>query len=251
MLVINNLSAFYGNIEALRAIDLWVRTGKITTIIGANGAGKTTLLRAISGLIPTRYGEILYFGKDIANHEPHKIVKMGISHVPEGRQVFSTMNVQENLELGAYVRASRRNVKEIRGDLDFVFDVFPELKDRKGQLAGTLSGGEQQMLAIGRGLMSRPKLLLLDEPSMGLAPKVITSILTCLRRLHEEGLTILLVEQDAQIALSLADIGYVMRAGKVRLEGEADELMQSDEIRHIYLGEEQPPEEEEHGPEIR
>lgn len=251
MLVINNLSAFYGNIEALRAIDLWVRTGKITTIIGANGAGKTTLLRAVSGLIPTRYGEILYFGKDIVNLEPHKIVKMGISHVPEGRQVFSTMSVQENLELGAYVRASRRNTKEIRGDIDFVLDVFPDLKDRKSQLAGTLSGGEQQMLAIGRGLMSQPRLLLLDEPSMGLAPKVITSIFTCLKRLHDEGLTILLVEQDAQIALSLADIGYVMRAGKVRLEGEADELLQSDEIKRIYLGEEQPSEEEEHGPEIR
>jgi len=248
LLVINNLSAFYGNIEALRAIDLWVRTGKITTIIGANGAGKTTLLRAVSGLIPTRYGEILYFGKDIANLEPHKIVKIGISHVPEGRQVFSTMSVQENLELGAYARANRRNAKEIRGDIDFVIDVFPDLKDRKSQLAGTLSGGEQQMLAIGRGLMSRPKLLLLDEPSMGLAPKVITSIFTCLKRLHDEGLTILLVEQDAQIALSLADIGYVMRAGKVRLEGEAHELLQSDEIKSIYLGEEQPSEEEEHEP---
>jgi branched-chain amino acid transport system ATP-binding protein len=248
LLVINNLSAFYGNIEALRAIDLWVRTGKITTIIGANGAGKTTLLRAVSGLIPTRYGEILYFGKDIVNLESHKIVKMGISHVPEGRQVFSTMSVQENLELGAYARASRRNAKEIRDDIEFIIDVFPDLKDRKSQLAGTLSGGEQQMLAIGRGLMSRPKLLLLDEPSMGLAPKVITSIFTCLKRLHDEGLTILLVEQDAQIALSLADIGYVMRAGKVRLEGEADELLQSDEIKSIYLGDEQLSEEEEHGP---
>jgi len=244
LLVINNLSAFYGNIEALRAIDLWVRTGKITTIIGANGAGKTTLLRAVSGLIPTRYGEILYFGKDIVNLEPHKIVKMGISHVPEGRQVFSTMSVQENLELGAYARAGRRKAKEIRDDIEFIIDVFPDLKDRKNQLAGTLSGGEQQMLAIGRGLMSRPKLLLLDEPSMGLAPKVITSIFTCLKRLHDEGLTILLVEQDAQIALSLADIGYVMRAGKVRLEGEADELLQSDEIKSIYLGDEQPFEEE-------
>jgi branched-chain amino acid transport system ATP-binding protein len=183
--------------------------------------------------------------------EPHKIVKLGISHVPEGRQVFSSMSVQENLELGAYLRASRRRAREIRGDLDFVLDVFPELKDRKAQLAGTLSGGEQQMLAIGRGLMSRPKLLLLDEPSMGLAPKVITSIFTCLKRLHDEGLTILLVEQDAQIALSLADMGYVMRAGKVRLEGEAEELLRSDEIKRIYLGEEQPCEEEEDGSEIR
>lgn len=242
MLAIKNLSAFYGNIEALRAIDLWVRTGKITTIIGANGAGKTTLLRAISGLISTRYGEILYFGKDIANLEPYRIVKLGISHVPEGRQVFSSMNVEENLELGAYLRSRRRHSKEIRRDMDFVMDVFPSLRDRRGQLAGTLSGGEQQMLAIGRGLMSRPKLLLLDEPSMGLAPLVIKDIFTCLKRLHSEGLTILLVEQDAQIALSMSDIGYVMRAGKVRLEGIAEELLKSDEIKRIYLGDDQIPE---------
>ncbi|MDY6794272.1 MAG: ABC transporter ATP-binding protein [Actinomycetota bacterium] len=239
MLVIKNLSAFYGNIEALRAVDLWVRTGKITTIIGANGAGKTTLLRAISGLIPTRYGEIQYFGKDIANIEAHSIVKLGISHVPEGRQVFSSMSVLENLELGAYLRSTHGRRKEIKKDLDFVNSIFPVLEERKNQAAGTLSGGEQQMLAIARGLMSRPRLLLLDEPSMGLAPLVIRDIFTCLKRLHEEGLTILLVEQDAQIALSVSDIGYVMRAGKVRLEGEAGELLASDEIKTIYLGEEQ------------
>ncbi|RJP31817.1 MAG: ABC transporter ATP-binding protein [Actinobacteria bacterium] len=242
MLEVNNLSAFYGSIEALRAIDLWARAGKITTIIGANGAGKTTLLRAISGLIPTRYGVIRYVGQDITNLEPYKIVKMGISHVPEGRQVFATMSVEENLELGAYLRTSRRRSREIRGDLDFVYDVFPVLGERKTQSAGTLSGGEQQMLAIGRALMSKPRLLLLDEPSMGLAPLVIKGIFTCLKRLHEEGLTILLVEQDAQIALSVSDYGYVMRAGKVRLEGEARELLQSEEIKRIYLGEEQPPE---------
>jgi branched-chain amino acid transport system ATP-binding protein len=239
LLVIKNLSAFYGNIEALRAVDLWVRTGKITTIIGANGAGKTTLLRAVSGLIPTRYGEILYFGKDIANLEPFRIVKLGISHVPEGRQVFSSMSVQENLELGAYLRSRRSQSREIRQDLDFVMEVFPALKDRRGQLAGTLSGGEQQMLAIGRGLMSRPKLLLLDEPSMGLAPLLIKDIFACLKRLHEEGLTILLVEQDSKIALSVSDVGYVMRAGKVRLEGEAADLLRSDEVKRIYLGDEQ------------
>lgn len=244
MLEVKNLSAFYGNIEALRAIDLWARAGRITTIIGANGAGKTTLLRAISGLIPTRYGEIRYVGKNIANMEAHKIVKMGISHVPEGRQVFGSMSVDENLQLGAYVRSRRRQAKEIRDDLGFVYDVFPILKERGGQLAGTLSGGEQQMLAIGRALMSRPRLLLLDEPSMGLAPKVIRDIFACLKRLHEEGLTILLVEQDAQIALSLSDYGYVMRAGKLRLEGDAEELLKSDEIKRIYLGEEQVSEEE-------
>lgn len=247
MLFIKNLSAFYGNIEALRAIDLWIRTGKITTIIGANGAGKTTLLRAISGLIPTRYGEIQYFGKDIANMDPHRIVKMGISHVPEGRQVFSAMSVEENLGLGAYIRSRRKQGREIQKDLGFVYDVFPVLRERSGQLAGTLSGGEQQMLAIGRALMSRPKLLLLDEPSMGLAPMVIKDIFACLKLLHREGLTILLVEQDAQIALSVSDIGYVMRAGKVRMEGPAEELLESDEIKHIYLGEEATPEGERDG----
>ncbi len=239
MLEIKNLSAFYGNIEALRAIDIWARAGCITTIIGANGAGKTTLLRAVSGLIPTRYGEIRYVGQNITNMEPYRIVKMGISHVPEGRQVFASMSVEENLVLGAYLRNRRGRGMEIRGDLSFVYDVFPALSERRGQTAGTLSGGEQQMLAIGRALMAKPRLLMLDEPSMGLAPLVIRDIFTCLRRLHEEGLAILLVEQDAQIALSVSDYGYVMRAGKVRLEGEADELLQSEEIKRIYLGEEQ------------
>jgi branched-chain amino acid transport system ATP-binding protein len=247
VLEIKNLSAFYGNIEALRAIDLWVRAGRITTIIGANGAGKTTLLRAISGLIPTRYGEIRYVGSDITHLEPHKIVKIGISHVPEGRQVFTTLNVEENLQLGAYLRSRRKQAREIRADLAFVYDVFPILEERRAQAAGTLSGGEQQMLAIGRALMSKPRLLLLDEPSMGLAPLIIRDIFACLKRLHEEGLTILLVEQDAQIALSVSEYGYVMRAGKVRLEGNAEELLESDEIKHIYLGEEQPLEGEEDG----
>jgi branched-chain amino acid transport system ATP-binding protein len=236
LLEVKNLSAFYGNIEALRAVDLWARAGKITTIIGANGAGKTTLLRAISGLIPTRYGEIRYVGQDITNLEPYRIVKMGISLVPEGRQVFATMSVEENLLLGAHLRP-RRQRKEIRGDLTFVSDVYPILGERTGQSAGTLSGGEQQMLAIGRALMSKPRLLLLDEPSMGLAPLVIKDIFSCLKRLHEEGLTILLVEQDAQIALSVSDYGYVMRAGKVRLEGEGPVLLASEEIKRIYLGE--------------
>jgi branched-chain amino acid transport system ATP-binding protein len=242
LLEINNLSAFYGNIEALRAVDLWVRAGRITTIIGANGAGKTTLLRAISGLIPTRYGEIRYVGTDIANMDPHRIVRMGISHVPEGRQVFATMSVEENLLLGAYVRSMRRQAKEIRRDLDFVLELFPRLAQRMGQQAGTLSGGEQQMLAIGRALMSRPRILLLDEPSMGLAPLVIKDIFACLKRLHEEGLTILLVEQDAKIALSVSHYGYVMRAGKIRLEGEARELLRNEDIRNIYLGEDTVPE---------
>jgi len=238
LLEINNLSAFYGNIEALRAVDLWVRAGKITTIIGANGAGKTTLLRAISGLVPTRYGEIRYVGTNIANLEPHRIVRMGISHVPEGRQVFYTMTVKENLYLGAYLRGGRKRRSEVAEDLEFVCHLFPALKERLGQVAGTLSGGEQQMLAIGRALMSRPRLLLLDEPSMGLAPMVIRDIFSCLKKLNREGLTILLVEQDAMIALSISDYAYVMRAGKIRLEGEASELMGKEEILHLYLGEE-------------
>ncbi|WP_287152844.1 ABC transporter ATP-binding protein [Candidatus Solincola tengchongensis] len=239
MLEINNLSAFYGNIEALRAVDLWVRAGRITTIIGANGAGKTTLLRAISGLVPTRYGEIRYVGTNIANLEPHRIVRMGISHVPEGRQVFSTMTVEENLYLGAYLRSGRRRSREVEEDMEFVCRLFPALEARLGQVAGTLSGGEQQMLAIGRALMARPRLLLLDEPSMGLAPMVIRDIFSCLKRLNQEGLTILLVEQDAMIALSISDYAYVMRAGKIRLEGEASELLGREEIIHLYLGEEE------------
>lgn len=239
MLEINNLSAFYGNIEALRAVDLWVRAGRITTIIGANGAGKTTLLRAISGLVPTRYGEIRYVGTDIANMEPHRIVRMGISHVPEGRQVFSTLTVEENLRLGAYLRRGKKRARELAEDLEFVCRLFPSLESRMGQLAGTLSGGEQQMLAIGRALMARPRLLLLDEPSMGLAPMVIRDIFSCLKRLHEEGLTILLVEQDAQIALSISDYAYVMRAGKIRLEGEASELLKSEDVLKLYLGAEE------------
>ncbi|MGQ9476472.1 MAG: ABC transporter ATP-binding protein [Actinomycetota bacterium] len=241
MLEINNLSAFYGNIEALRAVDLWVRAGRITTIIGANGAGKTTLLRAISGLVPTRYGEIRYVGTDIANLEPHRIVRMGISHVPEGRQVFSTLTVEENLRLGAYIRRGKKRARELAEDLGFVCRLFPSLESRMGQLAGTLSGGEQQMLAIGRALMARPRLLLLDEPSMGLAPMVIRDIFSCLKRLHEEGLTILLVEQDAQIALSISDYAYVMRAGKIRLEGESSELLKSEDVLKLYLGAEETP----------
>jgi len=237
MLILRNISAFYGNIEALRAVDLHVQEGCITTVLGSNGAGKTTMLRAISGLIPTRYGEILYYGRNIAGEPPHRIVRMGISHVPEGRQVFYQLSVRENLELGAYVRSWRKKA-EIEKDLDFVYRLFPVLEERERQLAGTLSGGEQQMLAIGRALMSRPRLLLLDEPSMGLAPMVIRDIFACLKRLHQEGLTILLVEQDVQIALSISDYAYVLRTGKVVLEGPAEELLKGEKVKKIYLGEE-------------
>ncbi len=237
MLKVEGLSSFYGHIEALRAVDLHVRAGRITTILGSNGAGKTTLLRTISGLVPARHGRILYFGKDITNLHPEKMVKMGISHVPEGRQIFGDMTVRENLELGAYLRYRRDSTSAIKRDMEFVFDLFPVLREREGKVAGTLSGGEQQMLAIGRALMSKPRLLLLDEPSNGLAPKVIRDMFNCLQQLHREGITILLVEQDVQIALNIADYGYILRAGKMVLEGTAEELAQNQTIKEIYLGE--------------
>ena len=235
MLRVEKLSTFYGNIQALRDITIRARRGNITTIIGANGAGKTTLLRTITGLNRARHGLVIYEDRDITNMPPSKIVHTGISLVPQGRQVFADMTVAENLALGAYVRrhGDRSDVKQ---DTDMVYDLFPVLAERKKQSAGTLSGGEQQMLAVGRALMSRPRLLLLDEPSMGLAPKVIQNIFKTLHGLHEQGLTILLVEQDAKIALETADYGYVMRTGKVALEGEAAKLLENEEVKRIYLG---------------
>ncbi len=235
MLRVEKLSTFYGNIQALREITIRARRGNITTIIGANGAGKTTLLRTVTGLIKARNGLVIYEDRDITNLQPNRIVHAGISMVPQGRQVFGDMTVAENLALGAYVRR-RKERAEVRQDLDMVFGLFPVLEERRKQSAGTLSGGEQQMLAVGRALMSRPRLLLLDEPSMGLAPKVIQSIFKTLHRLHEQGLTILLVEQDAKIALETADYGYVMRTGRVALEGPADELLENEEVKRIYLG---------------
>jgi len=235
VLRVEKLSTFYGNIQALRDITIRARRGNITTIIGANGAGKTTLLRTISGLNKARHGLVIYEDRDITNTPASKTVHIGISLVPQGRQVFGDMTVAENLGLGAYVRR-RGDRSEIKQDLDMVYELFPVLYNRKQQTAGTLSGGEQQMLAVGRALMSRPRLLLLDEPSMGLAPKVIQSIFRTLHRLHEQGLTILLVEQDAKIALETADYGYVMRTGKVALEGETSQLLENEEVKRIYLG---------------
>jgi len=235
MLRVDKLSTFYGNIQAIRDVTIRARRGSITTIIGANGAGKSTLLRTIAGLNKARHGLVIYDDRDITNLKANKIVREGISLVPQGRQVFSDMTVAENLQLGAYVRrfSDRGDTAQ---ELDMVYDMFPVLSERKKQTAGTLSGGEQQMLAVGRALMSRPKMLLLDEPSMGLAPKVIQSIFKTLNELHEQGLTILLVEQDAKIALETADYGYVMKTGKVALEGEAGELLENDEVKRIYLG---------------
>ena len=235
MLRIDKLSTFYGNIQALRDVTINARRGNITTIIGANGAGKSTLLRTVSGLNKARHGLVLYEDRDITNMHANKIVHAGISLVPQGRQVFSDLTVAENLALGAYVRR-RGDRADTKQDLEMVFELFPVLDERKKQSAGTLSGGEQQMLAVGRALMSRPRLLLLDEPSMGLAPKVIQSIFKTLHGLHEQGLTILLVEQDAKIALETADYGYVMRTGKVALEGPASELLENEEVKNIYLG---------------
>ena len=235
MLRIEKLSTFYGSIQVLRDVNIRVRRGSITTIIGANGAGKTTLLRTVSGLNRARHGLVIYEDRDITNIAPGKIVRAGISQVPQGRQVFGDMTVAQNLELGWYSRRHGER-SQVREDLSMVFELFPLLKDRRKQRAGTLSGGEQQMLAVGRALMSHPKLLLLDEPSMGLAPKVIQSIFKTLSGLHEQGMTILLVEQDAKIALEAADYGYVIRTGKVALEGDADKLLENEEVRKIYLG---------------
>jgi branched-chain amino acid transport system ATP-binding protein len=235
MLKVEKLSTFYGNIQALRDVTIRARRGSITTIIGANGAGKTTLLRTISGLNKARHGLVMFEDQNITNIPTNKIVRMGISQVPQGRQVFGDMTVVENLELGRYSRRFAERA-EYRQDLEMVYEIFPVLAERTKQLAGTLSGGEQQMLAVGRALMSHPKLLLLDEPSMGLAPKVIQSIFKTLFKLHEQGLTILLVEQDAKIALESADYGYVMRTGKVALGGKAGELLENEEVKKIYLG---------------
>lgn len=236
MLNVSNLHAGYGHVAVLSNIDLHVEEGEIVTIIGANGAGKSTLLRAISGVIKPSSGRISFNNSSIDRLSTEKIVALGISHVPEGRQLFGALTVLENLQLGAYVRRRKESKKAISEDLEFVFDMFPVLKERRAQLAGTLSGGEQQMLAIGRALMSKPKMLLLDEPSMGLAPIIIQNIFATLKQLREKGLTLLLVEQDATVALSIADRGYVLQNGKVALHDTGANLLNNDEVKAIYFG---------------
>jgi len=236
MLELRNISAFYGTVQALRDVSLEVKTGEIVTIIGANGAGKTTLLKTIAGLVPAKEGMVRFDGTTVTNLAPNRIVSLGASLVPEGRQIFPSLSVLENLQLGGYVRLRRGEKKGVQKDLEFIFDLFPLLKDRKTQRAGTLSGGEQQMLAIGRALMSKPKLLLLDEPSMGLAPRIIQNIFEVLRDLHKNGLTVLLVEQDAKIALSIADRGYVLQTGRIVLEDKAGSLIDNEEVQAIYFG---------------
>jgi branched-chain amino acid transport system ATP-binding protein len=235
MLKIRNLSAFYGSVKALSGVTCRVREGEIVTLIGANGAGKTTLLNAICGLV-RKDGELEFAGVSISGMAPEAIVGLGISQVPEGRQLFAPMTVAENLELGAYRRFRRESKAAIQGDLERVFELFPRLKDRLSQKAGTMSGGEQQMLAIGRALMARPRLLLLDEPSLGLAPIVVEDILSTLSRLRAEGVTVLLVEQNARAALKVADRAYVLETGRIILSGAAADLLQDRQVTRAYLG---------------
>ena len=235
ILKLDDVHTYYGTIHALKGISIDVREGEIVTLIGANGAGKSTTLRSINGLNHPKEGTITFQNKDITNEAPHDIVKMGISQSPEGRHVFSRMSVFENLEMGAYQRTSKA---EIRQDLDRVFELFPRLQERRTQKAGTLSGGEQQMLAMGRALMARPKLLLLDEPSMGLAPIFVEKIFEIIKEINGQGTPILLVEQNALMALDTASRGYVLETGQVALADDAKSLRQNEQVRKTYLGEE-------------
>lgn len=239
MLRIKNLEAGYGPLKVLRKVSMHIGPGEIVTIIGANGAGKTTLLKTISGLLCAQAGEIIFENQNLRMLPPERIVFLGCSLVPEGRQLFAPMTVRENLILGAYVQYRRRRQEEVKEDLERVFALFPRLKERETQLAGTLSGGEQQMLAIGRALLSRPAVLLLDEPSMGLAPRLVREIFDQVARLRSErGMTILLVEQNARGALHIADRGYVLETGRVVLEGTAEELLANRDVQRAYLGRE-------------
>ncbi|MFU8862681.1 MAG: ABC transporter ATP-binding protein [Rhodobacterales bacterium] len=234
LLEVRNLETFYGPIMAIRGVSLEVRKGRVVTVLGANGAGKTTLLKTISGIMDPEKGKIIFDGKEIQGWEPHRVVRAGIVHVPEGREVFPLLTVEENLALGAYTRNDRA---EIARDRDLVFNYFPILAERRHQEAGTLSGGQQQMLAIGRGLMLRPQIMLLDEPSLGLSPLLTQEIFAILKRLNkDEGVTMMLVEQNAAVALDLADDGYVMELGRIVMSGTADRLASSEDIQSFYLG---------------
>jgi len=233
LLKVENMHTFYGTIEALKGISIDVHEGEIVTLIGANGAGKTTLLRTISGLIRPRTGAIRFEGRDISRTPPHDIVGLGISQSPEGRMVFANLSVEDNLEMGAYRRKDRTRIRE---DFDGMYALFPRLLERRRQTAGTLSGGEQQMLAIARAMMARPRLLLLDEPSLGIAPILMREIFTTIRAINQRGMTVLLVEQNAHLALTIARRGYVLETGYVRIEDQAANLLKNDEVRRAYLG---------------
>jgi len=234
VLSVRNLESYYGPIMAIRGCSLEVREGQIVTVLGANGAGKTTLMKTISGVMDPEKGQIMYGGEDIAGAAPDKVVRMGIVHVPEGREVFPLLTVEENLRMGAFVR---NDADGVRKDEEMVFSYFPILAERRRQAAGTLSGGQQQMLAIGRGLMARPKLMLLDEPSLGLSPLLVKEIFQIIRRLNrEQGVTMMLVEQNAKVALEVADYGYVMELGRIVMADDAKRLLQSKDIQEFYLG---------------
>jgi len=233
MLKIENINVYYGAIHALKGIDVEVNEGEIVTLIGANGAGKSTILRTISGLLKPKNGKIDFENKNISSMVAQDIVKLGISQVPEGRRIFANMTVLENLDLGAYIRKDTKGIKE---DREKVFERFPKLLERRSQLAGTMSGGEQQMLAMGRALMSRPRLLLLDEPSMGLAPLLVREIFSIIKEINASGTTVLLVEQNAHMALSIAHRAYVLETGRIILSGDAKILATSEEVRKAYLG---------------
>ena len=232
-LEIKDLHVSYGGIRALKGIDLTVEEGQIVTLIGANGAGKSTTLRAISGLQKPQSGSLLYGGEELVGLPAKEIVRRGIIHVPEGRRVFPDMTVAENLKIGAFLRSDKDG---IASDMEYVYTLFPRLKERSWQLAGTLSGGEQQMLAVGRALMSRPKVLMMDEPSLGLAPLIVKDIFSIIRRVNDDGITVLLIEQNANAALRIADYGYVLETGVIALTGTGEELLKNESVREAYLG---------------
>ena len=232
LLEVDNINVYYGAIHAIKGISFHVNEGEIVTLIGANGAGKTTSLNTVTGLLRSKTGDVKFEGKSIAHMAAHSVVKQGLALVPEGRRIFTQLTVEENLEMGAYTR----NKSEIPGALEQVFELFPRLKERRSQIGGTLSGGEQQMLAMGRALMSNPRLMMLDEPSMGLAPILVEQVFEIIRSLHSAGTTILLVEQNAQMALSIADRAYVLENGQITLSGTGAELAQSEKVRKAYLG---------------
>lgn len=234
MLEIKNLNVYYGGIHALRGIDLEVTSGQIISLIGANGAGKSTTLKSIMGLVPKAEGTVCWDGEDITKAETKEIVKAGIALCPEGRRVFPDLTVAENLTLGAYLRKDK---EEIKKDRDWVYELFPRMKEREWQLAGTLSGGEQQMLAVGRALMTKPKLLMLDEPSLGLAPLVIKDIFSIIGQIKEAGVNVLLIEQNAKAALEISDYAYVMETGKITMSGKGKELLTDERVKKAYLGE--------------
>ena len=233
MLSVKDLEVYYGSIHAIKKVSFEVREGEIVTLIGANGAGKTTTLHAISGLVKAKSGEIDFCGSNLRSMEAHKIIRLGLAQVPEGRRIFASMTVQENLEMGAYIRRDRENIQK---DFDRIFERLPRLKERRRQIAGTLSGGEQQMLAIGRALMSNPKMLLLDEPSMGLSPLLVNEIFSIIRDVNQSGMTVLLVEQNAKQALEIANRAYVLETGTISMSGTASDLAADPKVRAAYLG---------------